>query len=251
MARTTRLARAGMVLAVLFGSLPLLLPVPGGARITPADPARPAGPAPIVAVRLRTPELPLPSAWAQRQAATHTVTAGETLWEIARATGTRVAALAAANRITGLTLLHPGQVLSIPAPGAPDPAPVRMAQASRTAPARPPAQTAGSTRRVIEAAVSRAARRVQMLWPSMGIITSRFGWRIHPIFGGREFHTGMDIATRWGSPVIAARSGIVRFVGWKSGYGRIVIVDHGDGMETAYSHLSAAVVNPGQRVEQG
>jgi len=85
----------------------------------------------------------------------------------------------------------------------------------------------------------------------MGIVTSRFGWRIHPIFGGREFHTGMDIATRWGSPVIAARGGVVRFVGWKSGYGRIVIVDHGDGMETAYSHLSAAVVNPGQRVEQG
>ena len=82
-------------------------------------------------------------------------------------------------------------------------------------------------------------------------MTSRFGWRVHPIFGGREFHTGMDIATRYGSPVVAALGGVVRFVGWKSGYGRLVVIEHDGGIETSYSHLSAAVVSPGQGVAPG
>jgi len=116
-------------------------------------------------------------------------------------------------------------------------APVRSAVPSRAAAA--PAPPFGS------------ARRLALLWPSRGIVTSRFGWRVHPIFGGREFHTGVDIATRYGSPVVAARAGVVRFVGWKSGYGRIIVIAHGGGIETAYSHLSAALVNPGQRVAQG
>jgi len=71
------------------------------------------------------------------------------------------------------------------------------------------------------------------------------------MFGTREFHNGMDIATRWGSPVLAARSGIVRFVGWMAGYGKLIVVDHGNGLETAYSHLSAMEVQPGAPVTQG
>jgi murein DD-endopeptidase MepM/ murein hydrolase activator NlpD len=90
-----------------------------------------------------------------------------------------------------------------------------------------------------------------LAWPSRGIVTSRFGWRTHPIFGGREFHTGLDIAAHSGTPVVAARAGVVRFVGWKTGYGRIVIVEHDDGLETAYSHLSSACVGPGDGVVQG
>lgn len=82
-------------------------------------------------------------------------------------------------------------------------------------------------------------------------MTSRFGWRVHPIFGGREFHTGVDIGARYGSPVVAARTGVVQFVGWKTGYGRIIVVQHDGGLETAYSHLSAAVVSPGDHVAQG
>ncbi|HEV2281694.1 MAG TPA: M23 family metallopeptidase [bacterium] len=90
-----------------------------------------------------------------------------------------------------------------------------------------------------------------LLRPSGGVVTSRFGWRIHPLFGRPEFHTGLDIATQYGSPVTAARNGFVRFVGWESGYGRIIVLDHGAGMETRYSHLSAALVSPGQAVERG
>lgn len=95
------------------------------------------------------------------------------------------------------------------------------------------------------------ALSLALLRPSGGVITSRFGWRMHPIFGTREFHTGVDIATRYGSPVVAARAGVVLFVGWKSGYGRIVVLDHGGGFQTTYSHLSAALVNPGEEVEPG
>jgi murein DD-endopeptidase MepM/ murein hydrolase activator NlpD len=90
-----------------------------------------------------------------------------------------------------------------------------------------------------------------LVWPARGIVTSPFGWRIHPIFGTREFHTGIDIGGPSGAPVAAAYPGTVQFVGWKGGYGRLVIVYHGGGLETAYSHLSAASVQPGAHVEQG
>ena len=61
----------------------------------------------------------------------------------------------------------------------------------------------------------------------------------------------MDIGAQMGAPVVSAYPGVVRFAGWKDGYGRLVIIYHGSGLETAYSHLSVASVSPGQRVEQG
>ncbi len=88
-------------------------------------------------------------------------------------------------------------------------------------------------------------------WPALGWVTSRFGWRIHPIFRTREFHTGLDIATRWGSPVLAARRGIVRFAGWAPGYGEMVVLQHPHGMETRYAHLSRLLVRAGERVSEG
>ena len=90
-----------------------------------------------------------------------------------------------------------------------------------------------------------------MISPSYGTITSRFGWRVHPIFGTREFHTGLDIANRYGTPVRAALGGVVRFAGWMAGYGRLVVVDHGGGLQTNYSHLSAMLVSLGERVLKG
>jgi murein DD-endopeptidase MepM/ murein hydrolase activator NlpD len=94
-------------------------------------------------------------------------------------------------------------------------------------------------------------KQLLLVWPLHGAITSGFGWRTHPIFGTREFHTGIDIAGRWGTPIVAAYWGTVRYVGWKGGNGEIVIVDHGHGIETAYSHLSATTVKPGEVVEEG
>src|SRR5262249_59598912 len=67
----------------------------------------------------------------------------------------------------------------------------------------------------------------------------------------REFHTGLDIANRIGTPIRAAESGMVRFVGWMGGYGRLIVVAHANGFETSYSHLSSMLVALGQRVMRG
>ncbi|SRR5579871_693798 len=101
------------------------------------------------------------------------------------------------------------------------------------------------------ARAARVAAPRPLHWPALGRVTSRFGWRIHPIFRTREFHTGLDIATRWGSPVLAARRGIVRFAGWASGYGEMIVLEHAHGMETRYSHLSRLLVRVGERVAEG
>ncbi|AWB09821.1 peptidase M23 family [Thermodesulfobium acidiphilum] len=89
------------------------------------------------------------------------------------------------------------------------------------------------------------------IWPVDGPITSGFGWRIHPIFGTPEFHTGIDIGVPYGTPVRAADRGVVTYAGWEHGYGEIVTINHGDGISTSYSHNSSIVVSVGQRVSQG
>lgn len=122
---------------------------------------------------------------------------------------------------------------------------------SRRGPSIGAARAAASTTATRAAGFRNIGTRLRLVWPTRGIVTSPFGWRIHPIFGTREFHTGIDIAGPSGAPVAAAYPGTVRFVGWKGGYGQLVIVYHGGGLETAYSHLSAASVQPGARVEQG
>lgn len=86
-------------------------------------------------------------------------------------------------------------------------------------------------------------------WPCEGQITSPFGYR--NIFGSSSFHSGMDIAKAYGTPIYAADSGIVTFVGYKGSYGNLVIIDHGNGWETYYSHGSASHVTVGQGVYQG
>jgi murein DD-endopeptidase MepM/ murein hydrolase activator NlpD len=94
-------------------------------------------------------------------------------------------------------------------------------------------------------------RNGALLWPVSGRITSGWGWRIHPIFGTREFHTGIDIAAPYGTPIQAAEAGTVIFDGWMRGYGMLVILDHGGGLTTTYSHLSASLVRMGEHADRG
>ncbi|MDR7481390.1 MAG: peptidoglycan DD-metalloendopeptidase family protein [Armatimonadota bacterium] len=89
------------------------------------------------------------------------------------------------------------------------------------------------------------------IWPLRGAITSRFGFRRHPIFRARLFHQGVDIAAPYGAPVRAAGDGTVLFAGWYGGYGKLVVLDHGDGLSTLYGHLSAILVAPGAPVTRG
>jgi murein DD-endopeptidase MepM/ murein hydrolase activator NlpD len=88
-------------------------------------------------------------------------------------------------------------------------------------------------------------------WPTFGIITSGFGWRIHPLFRRKDFHTGIDIFNFWGAPVYATADGFVIYAGWKSGWGKIIEINHGRGISTAYAHLSYIRVNPGSYVKKG
>jgi murein DD-endopeptidase MepM/ murein hydrolase activator NlpD len=90
-----------------------------------------------------------------------------------------------------------------------------------------------------------------LLRPLAGPISSGYGWRIHPIFGTREFHTGIDIAAPYGTPIQAAQGGAVIYNGWMRGYGMLVILDHGNGLTTTYSHLSSSLVRVGDHVSRG
>ncbi len=86
-----------------------------------------------------------------------------------------------------------------------------------------------------------------------GTISSKFGYRRHPIYCRTKLHTGVDYAAPAGTPVVAASAGVVDRVQWFGGYGRYVRIRHGAGYHTAYAHLSryANALRPGQRVVQG
>jgi murein DD-endopeptidase MepM/ murein hydrolase activator NlpD len=95
-------------------------------------------------------------------------------------------------------------------------------------------------------AVSRGrVSNVGLIWPLHGPVTSEYG----PRWGG--FHPGIDIAAGNGAPIGAAKPGTVILAGWYGGYGNFVVIDHGDGLATAYGHLSGFAVGQGQQVSQG
>ncbi len=83
------------------------------------------------------------------------------------------------------------------------------------------------------------------IWPTSGEVTSPFGMR-----GGR-MHEGVDIANNDGPPVYAALAGTVSFVGWEDGYGNLVKISHGNGLETRYGHLASISAVKGQQVAAG
>ena len=86
------------------------------------------------------------------------------------------------------------------------------------------------------------------IWPIYGRIVSGFGYRYMP---WRGFHTGIDITAWYGNPVRVTASGVVSFAGWKGGFGKCVIVDHGYGIQTLYGHNSKLLVQAGQHVIKG
>jgi murein DD-endopeptidase MepM/ murein hydrolase activator NlpD len=104
---------------------------------------------------------------------------------------------------------------------------IRAAQARNT---RSPTQTPSSS---------------GLIWPVQGPITSPFGWR-----WGR-MHEGIDIGVGYGTPIHAAAAGTVIYCGWESGYGNLVVIDHGGNLATAYGHQSSIAVSCGQQVDQG
>jgi murein DD-endopeptidase MepM/ murein hydrolase activator NlpD len=89
-------------------------------------------------------------------------------------------------------------------------------------------------------------------WPvRSGYITSKFGYRKHPTRKRSHFHTGVDFASKRGTPVIAVADGVVAFSGWQSGYGRMVELRHMDGLKTRYAHNQKNLVKEGEMVKKG
>lgn len=89
------------------------------------------------------------------------------------------------------------------------------------------------------------------IWPVSGYITSDFGNRTHPIFKVTSFHSGIDIGASSGTSIKAADSGEVMYAGWRGGYGRTVIIDHGSGETSLYGHCSSLNVSEGQTINKG
>jgi len=105
--------------------------------------------------------------------------------------------------------------------------------------------------------ISKVAARLDYLnsipsaYPVYGTVTSLFGTRKSPFGSGTEFHAGMDISVPTGTPVKAAGKGVVIYAGWLSGYGKVVIIDHGYGIQSVYGHNSEILVRVGQSVKRG
>ncbi|MGC1371422.1 MAG: M23 family metallopeptidase [Candidatus Sulfotelmatobacter sp.] len=89
------------------------------------------------------------------------------------------------------------------------------------------------------------------LWPVDGQITASFGERIDPFNGEGAFHSGVDIGTSYGQPVIAPADGVVTFADFLGGYGKAIMLDHGHGISTRYGHLSGFAVTMGEEVHRG
>jgi len=149
----------------------------------------------------------------------HRVTRGDNLWELSRAYGVDAGQIIAVNDISDPRRLRVGQELIVPG-----------------------ATFSLNSKRLVSPA-GKLLRNFH--WPARGRISSCFG----PRWG--RFHEGIDIAIITGTPVKAAAGGRVLYSGWSNGYGKIVIIDHGDEVQTRYAHNSRLLVKKGMYVKRG
>ena len=98
---------------------------------------------------------------------------------------------------------------------------------------------------------SRQLASTPSIWPTDGWVTSSFGHRVSPFTGRRQFHSGLDIAADFGTPIVAPAGGRVSFAGRKGALGKTVVVDHGYGLQTTYGHAAELFVRRGDRVDRG
>lgn len=153
------------------------------------------------------------------QARIHIISRGETLWDIARHYNVDLGELQRLNSNKNVNNLKIGDQINLP----------------------------GDTARVALSESLKPSRSIvsRFTWPIRGTITSPYGWR------SSGFHHGLDIAGDLGDSVQAAAGGVVSSTGYISLYGNTVIIDHFDGKQTLYAHLSQIKVKPGDRVARG
>jgi murein DD-endopeptidase MepM/ murein hydrolase activator NlpD len=110
--------------------------------------------------------------------------------------------------------------------------------------------TMGLTRNVTTADWIKA-NSAPNLWPVEGQVTGSFGERIDPFNGEGAFHSGVDIGSSYGHPIVAPADGVVTVTDTMGGYGKTIMIDHGSGISTRYGHLSGFAVTTGQHVQRG
>ena len=93
--------------------------------------------------------------------------------------------------------------------------------------------------------------RIPKMWPSTGVVTSGFRYRVNPITGKRAFHAGIDIGAPMYTKIVAPIDAKVIFSGPRGGYGNMIILDHGQGVTSRYAHNSKLLVKVGQQVKKG
>lgn len=148
----------------------------------------------------------------------HRISSGESLSTIARDYNVSAQKIQSVNQLSNPNELHAGQTIFVP----------------------------GAVRQV---------RKFEFQWPLSGVsrkrISSGYGYRQHPMGGWDDFHAGIDIAVRYGTPILAAESGKVTQSGRQGNYGNCVIIDHQNGLSTVYAHASRLEVTKGQYVVKG
>ncbi|MBF0546662.1 MAG: LysM peptidoglycan-binding domain-containing protein [Candidatus Riflebacteria bacterium] len=154
----------------------------------------------------------------------HTVKNGDTLVKVAKQYDTTVTEIMCQNRLPSASL-KPGQKINVPA----------------------------SKRyfRVMQVSTHRNTSNAKVYLPVRGRLSDAYGWRNHPVWHRRLFHAGIDLAAPYGSPIYSSMAGTVVYAGWRSGYGKLIVVRHANGYSTRYGHCSAIKVFCGQPVRAG
>ena len=140
---------------------------------------------------------------------------GENLWSISRNYNVKLESIIAANNITDASKISAGKRLIIPN--------VPLAR--------------------------RNSNIYNFIWPLRGRITSPYGVRVSS--GSKEFHSGIDISSPFGSNIVAAENGRVSYAGYMRGYGNLIILSHDEGYSTVYAHNSVNLVKKGQYIKKG
>jgi murein DD-endopeptidase MepM/ murein hydrolase activator NlpD len=157
----------------------------------------------------------------------HLARPGQGLADISRAYGVSLKDILRANRKRGDSDLRPGDLLYLPGGAYLDQKDVRWIR------------------------LIALETRNGFLKPTTGRFADGFGNRVHPISHKVIFHEGLDLAPGWGARVVAAQNGQVFFANLRAGYGRLIILDHGNGLTSYYAHLDEILVKVGQTVKRG